>query len=210
MLALDDGKWRIEVASRDRPGLLATVSGVIADAGLDILDAAVATWGDGGALDSFVVQRAVLALTSRSRGARAAPRSRSDRARGSDRRRVRPRARVACEPGSRAALRRPRVAVVHDVRGAQPRPARPAAQPHRGDGERGANVHSARLVTIDGTAVDRFELTDRNGRKLDTQAKAGVGAAVRNGVTPEAAQARPPPLTRGPSPLHVDEWDESP
>ena len=47
----------------------------------------------------------------------------------------------------------------------------------------GANVHSARLVTIAGTAVDRFELTDRNDRKLDDAAKEAVLAAVRNGVT---------------------------
>jgi hypothetical protein len=39
-------------------------------------------------------------------------------------------------------------------------------------------------VTISGTAVDRFELTDRNGRKLDAAAEEAVGAAVRNGVTP--------------------------
>ena len=46
-------EWRVEVAARDRPGLLAVVSGVLADHGLDILDAVVATWPDGGALDSF-------------------------------------------------------------------------------------------------------------------------------------------------------------
>ena len=49
----------------------------------------------------------------------------------------------------------------------------------------GASVHSARLVTIDGTAVDRFELTDRNERKLDDTAKEAVLTAVRNGVTPK-------------------------
>ena len=36
------------------------VSGVLADHGLDILDAVVATWPDGGALDSFRVRRAQL------------------------------------------------------------------------------------------------------------------------------------------------------
>ena len=48
----------------------------------------------------------------------------------------------------------------------------------------GASVHSARLVTIAGTAVDRFELTDRNERKLDDAAKEAVLAAVRDGVAP--------------------------
>ena len=36
------------------------VSGVLADNGLDILDAVVATWPDGGTLDSFSVRRSVL------------------------------------------------------------------------------------------------------------------------------------------------------
>ena len=49
----------------------------------------------------------------------------------------------------------------------------------------GVSVHSARLVTIEGTAVDRFELTDRNERKLDDAAKAAVLTAVREGVTPK-------------------------
>ena len=48
-----------------------------------------------------------------------------------------------------------------------------------------ANVHSARLVTTAGTAVDRFELTDRNERKLDEEAKGAVVRAVRDGVTPK-------------------------
>ena len=47
----------------------------------------------------------------------------------------------------------------------------------------GASVHSAKLVTVNGQAVDRFELTDRNGRKLDDDAKDEVAAAIRGGVT---------------------------
>ena len=47
----------------------------------------------------------------------------------------------------------------------------------------GADVHSAHLVTIAGYAVDRFELTDRNGRKLDDAGKQRVVAAIRDGVS---------------------------
>ena len=36
-------EWRIDVALRDRPGLLAIVSGVLATYGVDVLDAVVAT-----------------------------------------------------------------------------------------------------------------------------------------------------------------------
>ncbi len=43
------------VGARDRPGLLAVVSGVLAEAGYDVRRAAVATWADGVAVESFVV-----------------------------------------------------------------------------------------------------------------------------------------------------------
>jgi UTP:GlnB (protein PII) uridylyltransferase len=46
----------------------------------------------------------------------------------------------------------------------------------------GADVHSARLATIAGQAVDRFELTDRNGRKLDEVMQANVTRVLRDGV----------------------------
>ncbi len=48
----------------------------------------------------------------------------------------------------------------------------------------GANVHSARLATIAGLAVDRFELTDRNDRKLNEAAKTAIVEAIARGVTP--------------------------
>jgi [protein-PII] uridylyltransferase len=47
----------------------------------------------------------------------------------------------------------------------------------------GANVHSARLVTVDGTAVDRFELTDRSEGKLGEEMKGAVLRAVHDGVS---------------------------
>jgi UTP:GlnB (protein PII) uridylyltransferase len=46
----------------------------------------------------------------------------------------------------------------------------------------GADVHSARLTTVVGTAVDHFELTDRNGRKLDDVMEASVTRAIHDGV----------------------------
>ena len=47
----------------------------------------------------------------------------------------------------------------------------------------GADVHSAHLVTISGYAVDRFELTDRHGHKLDEAARQLVVNAIRDGVS---------------------------
>ena len=46
----------------------------------------------------------------------------------------------------------------------------------------GVDVHSARVATVEGVAVDRFELTDRNGRKLDESTKRSVVEAITGGV----------------------------
>ena len=51
----DDGTWRIDVSCRDRPGLLARLTDTLAEADLDVVTASLATWPDGGVLDSFVV-----------------------------------------------------------------------------------------------------------------------------------------------------------
>ena len=160
----------------DRPGLLATISAVLADSGLDVIDATVATWVDGAALDLFLVQWAD---------------PRADQ-------------RTAPDP---VALQARIVAVFGDAPESLPNPDADLrfddhASPWyticevRSLDRRGllrtltaamatasANVHSARLVTIDNAAVDRFELTDRNGRKLDDAAKTALIDAVNTGVT---------------------------
>ena len=48
-------KWSIEVGARDRPGLMAAVTGVLFRSGLDVDRAVVATWGDNAAIESFIV-----------------------------------------------------------------------------------------------------------------------------------------------------------
>ena len=179
-------RWRIEVAARDRQGLLATVSGVIADAGLDILDAAVATWGDGAALDTLLVERAGLtpARLSDSELAELPPpdpiKLEAAIVAAFD-------APVESLPNPDAELRfddhaspwyticevrcPDRRGLLHSLTAAM--------------ASAGVSVHSARLVTIAGTAVDRFELTDRNERKLTEAAEEAVVDAVRNGVVPK-------------------------
>lgn len=49
------GCRELTIAARDRPGLFATLAGVLALHGLDILSAEVFTWKDGTALDVFMV-----------------------------------------------------------------------------------------------------------------------------------------------------------
>jgi Kef-type K+ transport system membrane component KefB len=187
VLPLEAGRWRIEVASRDQPGLLARVSGVVADQGLDIVDAAVATWPDGAALDTFVTQRAELSP------ARLAPHEIEG---------LRPDP-VALETAIVAALGAPLQSLpnpdaelrfddhaspwytICEVRSPDRRGLLHSLTAAMASA--GANVHSARLVSVGGTAIDRFELTDRNGRKLDAAAEEAIELAVRCG----ASQRRP-------------------
>ena len=178
------------VADRGRgarpPGLLATVSGVLADAGLDIIDAAVATWGDGAALDTF--SRAATCSTRRDSSDELQDRRRPIRSRSK-------RAIVAAFdepleslPNPDAELRFDDHAspVVHDLRGAQPRPTRAAPQSHRGDGERRRERALGAARDDRGHRGRPFRADRPQRRKLDDAAKEAVLAAVRNGVTHEA------------------------
>jgi Kef-type K+ transport system membrane component KefB/glycine cleavage system regulatory protein len=49
-------RWKIDVASRDSAGLLARLTEVLTEHGYSIAAAGIATWPDGGVLDSFVVE----------------------------------------------------------------------------------------------------------------------------------------------------------
>ena len=49
--------WKIDIACRDTWGLLARLTGVLSDAGLDVTYASLTTWPDGAVLDSFIVTR---------------------------------------------------------------------------------------------------------------------------------------------------------
>jgi Kef-type K+ transport system membrane component KefB/predicted amino acid-binding ACT domain protein len=52
------GTWRVDVSCRDRPGLLARLTDSLAESQLDVVSASLATWPDGGVLDSFLVRGA--------------------------------------------------------------------------------------------------------------------------------------------------------
>ena len=187
-------EWRVEVAVRDRPALLATVSGVLAEAGLDVLDAVIATWDDGAALESFRVRRALLepAQLDDEQIARARPPEAS-----------------WLEQEIVAAFDRPLTSppnpdaeVIFDDSGSPWYTLCEVRSPDRrgllhtitvGLASAGADVHSARLVTTDGRAVDRFELTDRTGRKLDTEVKDAIVVAI-TGESCRAAGCSAPPL----------------
>ena len=183
VLTLGVSEWRIEIAGRDRPGLLATIAGVIADQGFEILDATVSTWPDHTALDSFRIQYP---------GPRLLPEQLPET--------LRPPDPTIMEDAIEAAFDRPLDSPPNplaDVRfDDHASPWYTLCEIHSPDQRgllhsiavaitnAGAQVHSARLITTDGVARDRFELTDRNGHKLDTTTKATLVTATRDGVTP--------------------------
>jgi Na+:H+ antiporter len=156
--------WIIDVACRDVGGLLARLARTLTDAGCDIVSATLATWDDGGVVDTFVV--------------RSAPR---------------PRARPLAE-AFEAALRQkvlleqaPDLDVAFDNR-ALPwhtsaivtGPDRPGALSALAAAfaAAGVVVHRARVTTMGSDVVDRFALTDRHGRKLDATAIERVRRAL--------------------------------
>ena len=169
-------EWRIEVASRDVPGLLATVSGVLAAHDLHVLDALVATWPDGGALESFGVRALDVPDPEQLRqavvGAFGRPLSSVPD----------PDAEVSFDDeGSPWYTRcgvesRDRQGLLHAIA--------------VGIVAAGADVHAARVSTDNGRAVDHFDLTDRHGNKLDGRTKLAIRRAITNGVTPRHSRLR--------------------
>jgi [protein-PII] uridylyltransferase len=146
-------RWHLDVATADRVGLLAAFTGVLHRAGIGVERAVVATWPDGGALQSFVLvadgmpdpdtldrafsdSLAVAPATRPIAGARvtfdhgASPLYTACRVHAPD------------EPGLLHAIAAAMIAAEVDI-------------------------HAARVTTVDGIAVDHFDLSDRAGNKLD-------------------------------------------
>ena len=53
----------------------------------------------------------------------------------------------------------------------------------------GVTVHSAGIDTVGGVVIDRFELTDREGRKLDGDLRRAVREAIWNGKGAPSAES---------------------
>jgi Kef-type K+ transport system membrane component KefB/predicted amino acid-binding ACT domain protein len=161
------GTWRVDVAGRDRPGLLAVVTGVLRDVGVDVRDATIATWPDGGALESFVVTS--VARPDPARIAAAVERADVKVLESAPL----PDAAVAFDDGSpwhtRVHVRaRDHGGLLHELAVAL--------------WAAGCDVHAASVETHGDDAIDRFEVTDRRGRKLDGAVRAIVDATIRAGA----------------------------
>ena len=168
VLPAGPGCWRVELACRDQRGLLAAVTAALAEAGLDVLDASVASWPDGGVADAFTVR------------APAAPDPAELRLRFEDARK-RP---LLSPPITDAVVTfddesspwhtlctveaADRPGLLHTLAVAFT--------------SSGVDIHSARITTDAGTARDHFELTDARGEKLGTDHEDAVRRALLAGV----------------------------
>src|SRR5262249_10795755 len=157
---IDEYSGLIEISTQDRPGLLAAVTGTFAARQIDIVDASTVLWADGAVVESFTVRSAAPFRTAiGATGALDAEITRRFR-----------------EPPTSEAM--PDLEIEYDndaspwytlceVRG-QDRP----GVLHTitvGFSSAGVTVHSARIETIGGVAIDHFELSDTDGRKLSPE-----------------------------------------
>jgi UTP:GlnB (protein PII) uridylyltransferase len=161
--------WWINVAARDRPHLLAVTTGAIANHGLDVVEAVIATWPDGVALDTFLVKSATRPDAALIRG------------------------------DIESAFQRPLTstplpdAVVDFNNIASPWHTTCEVRAPDTPGllhliavafaAAGVRVIAATVVAVDGTADDRFEVLDTNGNKLDEEFQAAVRHFLAQGVT---------------------------
>ncbi len=160
-------RWRLDVTTRDRGGLLARVAAAIAGQGFDIEAASASTWPDGAVLDSFVVVSATrpaakdLAETIESALGGPLP--------------ARPVVDVTVEFDDDALPWCTACRVTGtDARGLLAVMAAVFSEAH-------VQVHEARIATVDGSIDDLFSLTDRRGRKLDATTRARVVSLLAAG-----------------------------
>lgn len=162
-------RWTVDIACRDSRGLLARLTDVLADFGLEVVSASIATWPDGGVLDSFVVAS-----------------------------RQRPSAKDVAQAVEAALDRRlhlvpaPTLHLEFD-NGALPwhtsvvvhGPDRPGALSAVCAAFAACDVavHSARIASADHEVDDRFAVSDRLGRKLDAATIGEVRSLLIDGPT---------------------------
>jgi Kef-type K+ transport system membrane component KefB/predicted amino acid-binding ACT domain protein len=159
----------IDVAGRDRHGLLAAITGALADLDLQINHAVVATWPDGGALESFCVQSTDVPAT-------AALQSAIETALGDD---------LASPPLPEAQVRFDRHASPWHTACEIEAPDKPHLlhQLATAFAAAGVDVVAATVAGRDGRAYDTF-LVDRSaGGKLEPADEGAIVGFVAGGVT---------------------------
>jgi Kef-type K+ transport system membrane component KefB/predicted amino acid-binding ACT domain protein len=169
----DDERTWIDVAGRDRPGVLAAIARVLADHELAVEEAVLARWPDGAVLDSFRVDGAVPAAAALAEEI----------------------ARSLDEPLSAPPLLDAEVSfdataspwhtVVEVVAGDRPGVLHTVSSALAGAG---IEVRSAQLSSVDGLVIDRLEVTDRQGGKVGIDAQERFRHLLAHGVEPRRAR----------------------
>jgi predicted amino acid-binding ACT domain protein len=163
-------EWEIDIATRDMRGLLARICATLADRGLEIIDADLATWPDGAVLDSFKIRsvqkpsstQIAFELEQRLRKRIENPRR---LARGTKNN-------ISFSLDNEA---HPWHSVVL-VRGADQSGFIQAVA--AAFARANINVHHAKITTSGGEVADRFEVSTRHGRKISDQALRRVSALL--------------------------------
>ncbi len=163
------GGWWVDVAWQDRQGLLAVITQALADAGLSVHDAVLATWPDGAVLDSFLVR------ATEPPDADALRRAIDVGANGSMVSTPLPDAEVAVDQQASPWH------TVLEVRTTD----RPGvlAGLATAMAAAGVVVRSASMTSHDGLVIDRFEVVDRSGSKLDADVAERLRSMLRTGTT---------------------------
>jgi len=173
--AADELSGLIEISMQDRPGLLAAVTGAFAARQIDIVDAATVLWSDGAVVESYTV-RSTLPFRDAIGTTGELEREIGTRLR---------------EPATATGM--PDLEVEYDndaspwytlceIRGGD----RPGLL-HTitvGFASAGVTVHSARIETIGGVAIDHFELSDTDGGKLSPERQRAARDAMWSGSAP--------------------------
>ncbi len=163
-----DDTIRIEVAARDRVGLIARTTRVLFEAGCSIQHAAATTWSDGSALTSYH------AHATKAPNPHALRDALTDALRDT----------LVASPAPDVALTFDDASSPWHTRCTAAGLDRPGLLHALTAAFAGAglNVHSARISTDGAQVVDLFELTDSHGAKLDDRSKARVIELTRQGA----------------------------
>jgi Kef-type K+ transport system membrane component KefB/predicted amino acid-binding ACT domain protein len=163
-----DGEWWVDVACRDQPGLLAAVTGVLADQGLAVDDAVLATWDDGVVLDGFRVLGSTAPDPSAIEAALAAALD----------------APITSSPIEDAEVTfdgaaSPWHTLCEVIVSDRPGVLHALAAAFAGAG---IEVRAAQVTSQGGLVIDRFEVTDRSGSKLTADDERRFRELLRAGV----------------------------
>jgi UTP:GlnB (protein PII) uridylyltransferase len=168
LVPLGTDEYRVDFVAHDRVGLFAREALVLANTGADVPEALAATWGDGTALASF---RIITRVPPDPRVLHDASLDVLEQ-------------RLLTAPHESAEIEFDHVSSPwHTVcRVTAPDRHRLLYGITAAFSEAGANVHSARVATLDGEAVDVFTLTDKNGHKLNDTIERAVVKAIHEGL----------------------------